>query len=78
MYGFPTRNCRDVACNVYDEEATNSAVIFINFPFLRIVLYVSSNTGQGILVPNDVVKETRLPGEIGIPIHPRQTGDGPF
>ena len=50
--------------------------IFIIFPFLRIVLYVGSNAGQGILVPDDVVIESRLPGEIGIAVNLRPTCNG--
>jgi len=48
---------------LYDDDATDSAEIFIVFPFLRIVVYIGSYLGQGILIPDDVVKESRLPGE---------------
>ncbi len=48
---------------LYDDDATDSAVIFVVFPFLRIVVYIVSYLGQGILIPDDVVIESRLPGE---------------
>jgi len=43
---------------LYDDDATDSAEIFIVFPFLRIVVYIGSYLGQGILIPDDVVKES--------------------
>jgi len=51
------------ATSLHVEDAPDSAVIFINFPFLRIVVYIGSYSGQGLLIPDDVVIESRLPGE---------------